>query len=175
MARVMATNEALSEAPVPDAINSQAQTDTYVRMTRLIERLHRRHLDILRFELDRLGVDGISAAQALMLTKIQGQTIGVRELVERGCYLGANASYNIKQMVACDLIAQERSPHDHRAVRLKLTEKGETLCNQIAEAEKIHAAALTKDLGNLGEVDNACTVLKSLETTWSNYLRYGDH
>jgi DNA-binding MarR family transcriptional regulator len=137
--------------------------------------LAERGLDILRFELDRLGVDGISAAQALMLTKIQGQTIGVRELVERGYYLGANASYNIKQMVACDLIAQERSPHDHRAVRLKLTEKGEALCNQIAEAEKIHAAALTKDLGNLGEVDNACTVLKSLETTWSNYLRYGDH
>jgi hypothetical protein len=48
------------------------------------ELLAERGLDILRFELDRLGVDGISAAQALMLTKIQGQTIGVRELVERG-------------------------------------------------------------------------------------------
>jgi DNA-binding MarR family transcriptional regulator len=175
MARVMATNDALSEAPIPDTLNPQALTDTYVRMTRLIERLHRRHLDMLRFELDRLEVDGISAAQALILTKIQGQTIGVRDLVERGYYLGANASYNIKQMVACDLIAQERSPHDRRATRLKLTEKGEALCRQIAEAEKFHAAALTKDLGDLSEIDNACTVLKSLETTWSNYLRYGDH
>lgn len=168
-------NEQAAASPAAEAVSLDAVTDTYIRMTRHIERLHRRHLDMLRFELDQLGIDGISAAQALMMTKIEGQTIGVRDLVERGYYLGSNASYNIKQMVSSGLILQERSPHDKRAMRVRLTEKGEELCRQIAEAEAAHAAALTADLGDLTEIDDACTVLKSLESTWSNYLRYGDH
>jgi DNA-binding MarR family transcriptional regulator len=158
-----------------DAAALASATETYVQMTRMIERLHRRHLDMLRFELDRLGIDGISAAQALMLTKIHGQTVGVRDLVERGYYLGSNASYNIKQMVSSGLVEQERSPHDRRAMRVKLTEKGDELCRQIAKAEEAHAAALREDLGDLSEIDAACQVLRSLENTWANYLRYGDH
>lgn len=46
---------------------------TYIRMTRLIERLHRRHLDMLRFELDRLGIDGISAARGGLLLWVQAR------------------------------------------------------------------------------------------------------
>ncbi len=61
-----------SETPAAD--HDPAVTEIYLQIIRMIERLHRRHLDMLRYELDRLGVDGISAAQALMMTKIKGQT-----------------------------------------------------------------------------------------------------
>lgn len=149
-------------------------TEIYQRLTRMIERLHRRHLDMLRYELDKLGVEDINAAQVLMLTKIQGHTISVRDLVERGYYLGSNASYNIKQMVKSGLVEQERSTHDRRSIRVRLTEAGEDLCRKVADAEKRHADVLSGEAGSREDVDLACTVLKNLESTWSNYLRYGE-
>jgi len=50
-------------------------------------------------------LDGISAAQALMLTKMRGQSISVRDLIERGYYLGSNVWYNIKHQVKRGLVA----------------------------------------------------------------------
>ena len=162
-------NAADNNAPAAD------MSETYLQITRMIERLHRRHLDMLRYELDRLGVDGISAAQALMLTKMRGQSVSVRDLVERGYYLGSNASYNIKQLVGCGLVVQERSPHDRRSLRVSLTDKGEELCQQIAEAEKAHANALAINADDAAQIEAACQLLRRLETSWSDYLRYGDH
>ncbi|MPY69759.1 MAG: winged helix DNA-binding protein [Alphaproteobacteria bacterium] len=153
-------------------MNDTEATDNYVQMTRMIERLHRRHLDMLRYELDRLGVEGVSAAQVLMLTKIQDRAITVRDLVERGYYLGSNASYNIKQLADFGLIEQERSPHDKRSVRVRLTKKGKELCDNVAEAEATHAKAMVDDADGAAEIETALRALRRLETTWSEYLRY---
>lgn len=155
------------------APSASAEGDSYVQLTRMIERLHRRHLDMLRYELDRLGIEGVSAAQVLMLTKIQDRAITVRDLVERGYYLGSNASYNIKQLCDCGLIEQERSAHDRRSVRVRLTEAGKALCDRVAEAETTHARAMENDGDGATEIEAACRVLRRLETAWSDYLRYG--
>ena len=61
-------------------------TKQYVELTRLIERLHRRFLDVLRAELNRLGVKNINAVQALLLANISDEEIVIRDLVERGYY-----------------------------------------------------------------------------------------
>ena len=53
-----------------------------------------------------------------------------------------------------------------------LTDKGEELCRQIAEAEKKHAEALALDAADAGEFEAACQLLRRLETSWSEYLRY---
>jgi DNA-binding MarR family transcriptional regulator len=159
----------------PEVTDHLSVVEMYLQITRMIERLHRRHLDMLRYELDRLGVDGISAAQALMLTKMRGQSISVRDLVERGYYLGSNVSYNIKQLVNCGLVVQERSTHDRRSLRVSLTEKGEDLCQQIADAEEKHAVALGTRPNEAEHIDAACQLLRRLETNWSDYLRYGEH
>ena len=162
-------------AKFSEVTDQPSVAESYLQITRMIERLHRRHLDMLRFELDRLGVDGISAAQALMLTKMRGQSISVRDLVERGYYLGSNVSYNIKQLVKCGLVIQERSSHDRRSLRVNLTGKGEELCRQIAEAEEKHAEALGTEADTSGQIDTVCQLLRRLETNWSDYLRYGEH
>ena len=73
-------------------------TKQYVELTRLIERLHRRFLDVLRAELNRLGVKNINAVQALLLANISDEEIVIRDLVERGYYQGSNVSYNIKKL-----------------------------------------------------------------------------
>jgi len=70
----------LEQVPKRDS----ALVEVYVDITRLIERLHRRFLDVVRFELKRLGIDDINAVQALILTNVQDQEIAVRDLAEKG-------------------------------------------------------------------------------------------
>jgi DNA-binding MarR family transcriptional regulator len=51
----------------------------------------------------------------------------VSELTLRGCYLGKNVSYNLKQMVAQGYLSQRRWMHDRRSVHIRLTDKGRQL------------------------------------------------
>ena len=146
--------------------------DAYVQLTRMIERLHRRFLDVLRFELERLHIDDISPPQALMLTKIEDRDISVRDIVERGYYLGSNASYNIRQMVHAGYVAQERSSHDRRSMRVHLTEKGKELCGKIALLEGSHAETMCGDPSAISQIEATNETLRRLERTWSDYLSY---
>src|SRR5262245_21032049 len=86
----------------------------------LIERMHRRFLDVIRIEMAKQGVADISPVQMMMLCTIGDQELSVRDLIERGYYLGSNASYNLKQLVAQGYIERQASLHDKRAARLKL-------------------------------------------------------
>ena len=71
----------------------------YFELTRMIERLHRQFIDVLKAELNRTGVRDINGVQALLLTNIGHQQISIRDLVERGYYMGSNVSYNIKKLI----------------------------------------------------------------------------
>ena len=103
----------------------------YLQGLRLIERLHRRFLDVIKAELDRLKIDDINNVQTLILYNINQDRMTISELTSRGYYLGSNVSYNIKKLVEHGYLLQERSPHDKRAVRIKLSEKGLLLCQKI--------------------------------------------
>ena len=54
----------------------------YLELTRLIERLHRRFLDLLRAELNRLGIRDINSVQALLLANIGREEIAIRDLAQ---------------------------------------------------------------------------------------------
>ena len=81
----------------------------YIELTLLIERLHRRFLDVLRIELKSIGVRDINGVQALMLTNIGDGEIIIRDLIERGYYQGSNVSYNIKKLTDYGYLSQERA------------------------------------------------------------------
>ena len=66
-----------------------------------------------------------NTAQPLLLTKIEGRELALRDIIERGYYIGFDASYNIKQLLEADYVVQKRSVHDKRSVKVSLTEKGE--------------------------------------------------
>lgn len=145
----------------------------YNDLTRLIERLHRRYLDVVRAGLTRLGIDDVNPVQALMLRNIGGDEVVVRDLVERGYYVGSNASYNIKKLVDGGYLEQERSPFDRRSVRISLTPKGLELREKIAEIERASAASLGEDPGFADALAQACRLLRRIERTWADYLQYG--
>ena len=96
----------------------------YIDLTLLIERLHRRFLDVLRTELKRIGIRDINGVQALILANIGDDEIIIRDLIERGYYQGSNVSYNIKKLTDYGYLDQERALHDKRSITVKLTEKG---------------------------------------------------
>ena len=58
----------------------------YLELTRLIERSHRRSLDVLRADLNRLGIKNINSVQALLLANIGDEEIIIHNLIERVYY-----------------------------------------------------------------------------------------
>ena len=53
---------------------------SYLETIRLIERLHRRFLDVIKTELDRLGIEDINNVQTLILSNISNEQLTVGEL-----------------------------------------------------------------------------------------------
>ena len=110
----------------------------YYDSIQLIERLHRQFLDLLKLELDRRGIQDINNVQSMILFNIGTDEMTVGELTIRGYYLGSNVSYNVKKMVENDYLIQERSVHDKRSIRVRLSEKGMKLRQVIEEMFKRH-------------------------------------
>ncbi len=145
----------------------------YLELTRLIERLHRRFLDVIRAELTRLGVKNINGVQALLLANIGGEEIVIRDLVDRGYYQGSNVSYNVKKLVEMGYLEQERSAHDRRSVSIRLTDKAKEIVDRIRELEERQAAALSDHGISADEIEGTCQALRRLERTWTDFIHYG--
>ena len=143
---------------------------TYIETVLLIERLHRRWLDAVKTELDRQGVEDINNVQTLILYNIGSEQLTVGELTNRGYYLGSNVSYNVKKLVEHGYLVQEKSPHDKRSTRVRLSEKGLSLCEKIDSLYDKH----TGDLEGVGLGDEALQGLNkslhSLERFWTDYI-----
>ena len=110
----------------------------YYDAINLIERLHRQFLDVLKVELERANILDINNVQSMILHNIGTDELTVGELTVRGYYLGSNVSYNVKKMVENGYLVQERSIHDKRSVRVKLSDKGRKLSDAITKLYKKH-------------------------------------
>ncbi len=147
----------------------RAVTETYAETIALIERLHRRFLDVLRIELERLGVDQINNVQSLLLANIGDDEVSVGELMSRGYYLGSNVSYNLKSLVAAGFVIQERSQHDRRVVRVRLSPQGQALRAKIEGIFQRHCEVLAAQ-GGLEPLAQLNRALYGLEAFWADQL-----
>ena len=145
---------------------------SYLETIRLIERLHRRFLDVIKTELDRLGIEDINNVQTLILSNISSEQLTVGELTARGYYLGSNVSYNVKKLVENGYLNQERSPHDRRMTRVRVSEKGLELCGRIDELYEKNARQLELEVVSREQLTSMNQVLSALERYWSNYINY---
>jgi len=144
----------------------------YVQTTRLIERLHRRFLDVIKAELDRLGIEDINNVQTLILFNINVDQLTVGELTARGYYLGSNVSYNVKKLVENGYLLQERSAHDRRMTRVRLSQKGLELTAKIDELYARNAAQIEGRIATEEELKQLNRTLQSLERYWSNLVSF---
>lgn len=145
---------------------------SYPETIRLIERLHRRFLDVIKTELDRLGIEDINNVQTLILSNISSEQLTVGELTARGYYLGSNVSYNVKKLVENNYLSQERSPHDRRMTRVKVSQKGLELCERVDALYQKNAMELVRDVVTEDQLQSTNEVLTSLERYWTNYITY---
>src|SRR4029077_18430352 len=111
---------------------------SYLEVVSLVERLHRHFLEVVKLELEGLGIHDINNVQGMMLFNIGDAEMTVGELTLRGCYLGSNVSYNVKKMVENGYLAQERSVHDRRSIHVRLTDKGRALRDQLTGMHQRH-------------------------------------
>ena len=142
----------------------------YLGAVNLIERLHRQFLEVVKHELDATGIQDINNIQAIILYNISDEEVTVGELTNRGYYLGSNVSYNLKKMVENGYLVQERSPHDRRSVRVRLSEKGQVLRKQVDDLYDHHVALLDKKgLGDkeIAQIDES---LRSLGRFWNEVM-----
>ena len=145
---------------------------SYYEAILLIERVHRHFLEVVKSDLDRQGIQDINNVQALILHNIGTDEMTVGELTARGYYLGSNVSYNVKKMVENNYLIQERSPHDRRSVRVKLSDKGLALHKTLGECFEKQVATLAGSGISADEINKANGALKKLERFWSGLANY---
>lgn len=147
-------------------------TTPYYEAIQLIERLHRHFLDVLKVELDKKGIQDINNVQSMILYNIGDDEMTVGELTIRGYYLGSNVSYNVKKMVENGYLVQERSVHDKRSIRVKLSEKGLELKDLISAMFARHEGEIDgSEITNerLGDLNNT---LQMLERFWAQQTNF---
>lgn len=145
----------------------------YLEAIGRVERLHRRLLDLIKDEFDRMGWDDINPVQAVLIFNIGNSELTAGELRSRGYYLGSNVSYNLKKLVDTAYIHQERSKIDRRSVRIKLTPKGEEVAEVIDELYDRHLKSI-EQVGGLSktEFEQLNTALSRLERFWVDQILY---
>jgi DNA-binding MarR family transcriptional regulator len=142
--------------------------DSYLDVISTIGRAHRQFLEVVRLELDGMGIYDINNVQAMMLLKIGDAEMTVGELTLRGCYLGSNVTYNVKAMVEQGYLAQQRSLHDRRSVRVRLTEKGKQLRDGLMAVHSRHVNMLPHAAVTVDDLQTAEITLQRLERFWSH-------
>jgi len=139
----------------------------------IIESMHRQFLEVVKVELDRLGVRDINNVQAMILFRLADSEMTIGELMYRGCYLGSNISYNLKGMVANGYVLQERSMHDRRSTRVRLSEKGRALSTKIATMHDRHYSMLVHESMSGDDLVSIAKTLKRLERYWMQAVQLG--
>jgi len=139
----------------------------YLETVAEIERLYRQFLDVVKDELDALGVDDINNVQAMILYNIGHDELTVGELTQRGCYMGTNVTYNLKKLIESDYVTQQRSPRDRRSVRVRASKRGLELFGKLDAVFDAHVEGLN-EVTDKSELKDLNTRLRVLGRFWTD-------
>jgi len=166
------SRQAAKPAPASDD-RREAIRSLYMESLQLVERLHRRLLDVIKDEFDRNGRSDINAIQALLLFNIGNSELTAGELRSRGYYLGSNVSYNLKKLVDLGFINHQRSRIDRRSVRVSLTDKGNAVAEVVAGLYERHIGSIEQVGGiNQDEFKQMNRALQRLDRFWNDTIAY---
>jgi DNA-binding MarR family transcriptional regulator len=145
----------------------------YMEALTLVERLHRRLLDVIKDEFDRAGRSDVNSVQALLLFNIGESELTAGELRTRGYYLGSNVSYNLKKLVETGYIHHQRSRMDRRSVRVSLTDKGRQIASIVNALYERHVRSIDQ-IGGISAEDfqSLNRSLQRLERFWTDQILY---
>jgi DNA-binding MarR family transcriptional regulator len=145
----------------------------YLEALTLIERLHRRLLDVIKDDFERSGEPEVNPVQALLLFNIADSELTAGELKTRGHYQGSNVSYNLKKLVEMGYVSHERSSADKRSVRVRLTPKGQQIRDRVDSLYNRQLQSIEEVVGlSIEEFDRLNKALTRLERFWTDQILY---
>jgi len=167
-------NNANAVQVAPESVQKNAPVRAqYLESLALVERLHRRLLDVIKDELDRRGRTDVNSVQALLLYNIGDHEVTAGELRTRGYYLGSNVSYNVKKLVEMGYLNHQRSRVDRRSVRIRLTKIGEEIHAMVGSLYEKHVNTVEQiggiSVDDFARLNNALT---RLDRFWTDQIRY---
>jgi DNA-binding MarR family transcriptional regulator len=166
--QVMVDNRAL-----PKVADRRQTKVRYLEALTLIERLHRRLLDVIKDDFERGGEPEVNPVQALLLFNIADSELTAGELKTRGHYQGSNVSYNLKKLVEMGYVSHERSSADKRSVRVRLTPKGQQIRDRVDALYNRQLQAVEEVVGlSIDEFDRLNKALARLERFWTDQILY---
>lgn len=145
----------------------------YLEALTLVERLHRRLLDVIKDDFERTGEKEVNPVQALLLFNISDAELTAGELKTRGHYQGSNVSYNLKKLVEAGYVNHERSSADKRSVRISLTVKGQEVRARVDAMYNRQLQAIEEVVGiSAEEFERINKALTRLERYWTDQILY---
>lgn len=149
------------------------QYSAYLQTVQLLERLHRRLMDVIKDEFERLGQQDLTPVQALILYNLGAEEVSAGELRSRGIYQGSNVSYNLKKLVNMGYVHQEKCDLDRRSVRIRLTDDGMAIRDLlrslfISHAEELRARGILDELPLI----TVNQQFRRIESFWADRIRY---
>ena len=164
-------NGGVTTAPTPVDGNDK---QVYLECLLLIERLHRRFLDVIKLELDRLGIKDVNNVQSLILYNIGEAEMTVGELTSRGYYLRfqrlLQSSRSSSRMAISNRSARRMTGAPCASGcrrRVSISTAASTPCTTSTSPRCIPADITAGELAAVNET------LTKLEQFWSNQIRYG--
>jgi len=162
-----------SVARAPEPLSSEDFLVAYLETLSMVERLHRLLLDVIKDEFERLGIIDINAVQALLLFNVGDNEVTAGELKTRGYYQGSNVSYNLKKLVECGYMHHQKCSVDRRAVRVRLTEKGQGIRSVVEDLFQRHAdGIISREVTGDIQLQDINASLRGMERYWTDQIRY---
>lgn len=170
---MISSNRRAEPAQVETQPDNSELKPLYLEALTLVERLHRRLLDVIKDEFERAGRSDVNAVQALLLFNIGDAELTAGELRTRGYYLGSNVSYNLKKLVEMGYIHHQRSRMDRRSVRVSLTDKGRDIAEIVNGLYERHIRSIDQ-IGGIGASDfeTLNRSLQRLDRFWTDQILY---
>jgi len=145
----------------------------YCELTSILDRLHRRYLDVVRLELEGIGIRDVNPSRALLLTMVSEGDVPLRDIMQRGGYTASTATYMIKKLVEYGYLEQARAAHDRRTMRLRLTRSGKRIADHLLLLNSRHADYVGAEDGLAAEIADATMTLRRLDRAWGEFLTFG--
>lgn len=169
--RVIARTAEPSRPPVAE--RPSAPAEAYGQTLALAARAHRALMAVIAHELARGGHHDVSARQAYLLHALGDREVSAGEIITRGYYIGSNAAYNLKQLVAGGYLTRERSRADLRSVRIRLSPKGQ-IVRALLDALFARHAAIIAGAGGLdpAELATLTRLMTRLDRFWTHQILF---
>lgn len=159
--------------PMAPAARTAEIMPAYTNTILMLERLHRRLLDVVGDALSRASIEDVNAVQAIMLYNIADQELTVSDLRARDYYTGSNSSYNVKKLVEGGFLRYSKSRIDRRTALISLGERGKAIYALVEQAYQKHAATV-EQLGGIPAEEFAAInrSLARLDRFWGDQIEY---